>query len=68
MFIIKISNLAKNGFSNSMLSTKVSGVTKYLLNVSSSVLLLTNLTSSTKNSDLPKMTFSKSIQVKVIKT
>ena len=68
MFIIKISNLAKNGFSNSMLSTKVSGVTKYLLNVSSSVLLLTNLTSSTKNSDLPKMTFSKSIQLKVIKT
>ena len=68
MFIIKISNLAKNGFSNSMLSTKVSGVTKYLLNVSSSVLLLTNLTSSTKNSDLPKMTFSKSIQLKMIKT
>ena len=68
MFIIKISNLAKNGFSDSMLSTKVSGVTKYLLNVSSSVLLLTNLTSSTKNSDLPKMTFSKSIQLKMIKT
>ena len=68
MFIIKISNLAKNGFSNSMLSTKVSGVTKYLLNVSSSVLLLTNLTSSTKNSDLPKITFSKSIQLKMIKT
>ena len=68
MFIIKISNLAKNDFSNSVLSTKVSGVTKNLLNVSSSVLLLTNLTSSTKNSDLPKMTFSKWIQLKMIKT
>ena len=47
-------------FSNSMFSTKIS-------DVSSSVLLLTGLTISTKISDLNKNTFSNSIQLKIIK-
>ena len=47
-------------FSNSLFSTKIS-------DVSSSVLLLTGLTISTKISDLNKKTFSNSIQLKIIK-
>ena len=53
MFSTKISDLTKNGFLQ--------------LNAFSSVLLLRDLTISTKISDLTKMTFSSSIQLKIIK-
>ena len=53
MFSTKISDLTKNGF--------------FYFNVSTPVLLLTDLTSSAKISDLTKMTFSNSIQLKMIK-